>query len=324
MNAPNDMTIPPPLRDQAAAWHVRLSSEAADEGDWLAFEAWLAESPDHLRAYEALETAWTALDDAPPAARTNVAPARRRPRPSRRAVWWAAAAASLAVVAATGLAVRDRVPATQAYETAFGEPRVVQLADGSKITLNGGSRIAVRLGRSQRQVFMADAEAVFDVARDPERPFVVQAGDRRIRVVGTEFDVLRHAGKVRVAVRRGIVEVRSADRPDGAPIARLTKGRALVHQEGRPGDEVHAVDPDAVMAWTEGQLVFQGETLAQAAETLSRYVRTPITVDPDARDLPVTAVLNLGEEDAMLDSLATFLPVRVERRGDNVRLSLRR
>lgn len=322
MSETNDKPIPGPLRDRAAAWHARLSSDTAEDGDWLAFEAWLAESPDHLRAYEAVETVWTALDDAPPSAATNVATL--RPRPSRRAVWMGAAAASLAVAVGAGLVLQSRTPALQTYETAFGQRRVVQLADGSKVTLNGGSRLAVRLGGKERQVFMADAEAVFDVAKDPDRPFVIQAGDRQIRVVGTEFDVLRHQGEVRVTVRRGVVEVRPAGKPAATPIARLVKGQALLHHEGKTGDTVHRADPDAAMAWTQGQLVFKGETLARVATTLSRYVRTPIVVAPEAQDLPVTAVLNLGDEDAMIDSLSAFLPVQAERQPDSVRLSLRR
>jgi transmembrane sensor len=230
----------------------------------------------------------------------------------------------VAAVAAAGLVIQSRAPAMQTYETAFGQPRVVQLADGSKITLNGGSRLAVRLGRRERQVFVADAEAVFDVAKDPGRPFLIQAGDRQIRVVGTEFNVLRHAGEVRVTVRRGVVEVRPAGKPRAAPIARLVKGQALLHREGKRGDVVRTADPDAAMAWTQGQLVFQGESLAQVAGTLSRYVRSPIEVAPEAQSLPVTAVLNVGDEATMLRSLQAFLPVQVERRDDSVRLSLRR
>lgn len=313
--------IPGPLRDSAAAWHVRVMSDAATEADWLAFETWLAESPEHGRAYEAVEQVWADLDAAPSQAATNVV--RMTPRPSRRVIWMGAAAASLAAVVGLGVMLQANGPKAESYVTAFGERRVIDLPDGSHVTLNGGSRIAVAMSRNERRVFMADAQAVFDVAKDPSRPFIIQAGDRQIRVVGTEFDVLRHDGQVRVTVRRGVVEVRPAGQPHAAPLARLVKGQALSHREGKPGDTVAAADPDAALAWTEGRLVFQGEPLGEVAATLNRYVTTPIVVAPDAQALPVTATLTLGKEDDMLASLAAFLPVRTERGADSVRLSLR-
>jgi transmembrane sensor len=325
MSAPADPSpIPEAVRARAAAWHVRLASDDAGEADWLAFEAWLAESALHARAYEAVEQAWLALDEAPPSARGNVAPLRARPS-RRTAIWGGALAAGLAAVTVVGATLWSAgQPTTQVFDTAPGERRQVALADGTRITLNGGSHITATLGRRERRVVMADAEAVFDVAKDPDRPFFVDAGAREIRVVGTEFNVLHHAGAVAVAVRRGVVEVRPAGARAAPPIARLTRGQALTHRSGGHADTVTAVDPDAALAWTTGRLVFHQARLVEVAETLARYGPRPIEVAPEARDLPVTAVLNIGTEDAMLAALAEFMPVRVERQADKVRLSLRR
>lgn len=322
MSAPSD-NLPPEetVRDRAVVWHVRLSSDAADGDDWLAFEAWLAESPEHLRAYEAVEAVWSDLDQVTPAPTvvTLTPRAARRPLP-----WLGAIAASLIAVIFLGATFWMGAPRTQTFETGPGQRQVIALSDGSRITLNGGSRLTARMGRSERRVVMADAEAVFDVAKDPGRPFLIQAGDREIRVVGTEFNVLRHAGVVRVAVRRGVVEVRPAGVPDAPPLARLRKGQSLSHREGGAGDVVAPVDPDAALAWTEGRLVFQGESLGEVAATLNRYMKTPIIVDQDAASLPVTASLALGPDDEMVSTLSAFLPVQAKRLPDSVRLSLRR
>lgn len=323
MSAPSNTTpIPEAVRERAASWHVRLASDDAEEGDWLAFEAWLGEDPIHQRAYEAIEQVWTDLDAAPASAATNVAPLRARP-PRRAFLRYGAVAAGLAV-AVVGAAIWTTQPRTQVFDTPPGQRQVVALADGTRITINGGSHLTATLGRHERRVVMADAEAVFDVAKDPDRPFYVDAGEREIRVVGTEFNVLRHGGDVSVAVRRGVVEVRPTGAPGAKPVARLTRGQGLSHRKGQSADTVAQVDPDAALAWTTGRLVFQGEALADVARTLSRYVGHPIEVAPDAGNLRVTAVLNIGSEDAMLGSLSEFLPVRVERRPDRVRLSLRR
>ena len=167
---------------------------------------------------------------------------------------------------------------------------------------------------------MADAEAVFDVAHDPSRPFLIQASDRQIRVVGTNFNVLNHNGDVRVTVRRGIVEVRPADQPKSAPIARLTAGQGLSHRVGQVGDRVAADDPEVAFAWTEGRLIFRDQPLEDVASVLNRYADTPIVVAPDAREVRVTAVLTLDREDAMLRRLSEFLPVDVRRTPTSVEI----
>lgn len=339
MGSSDRSPIPGAVRERAVDWHVRLGSDEAGDADWLAFETWLAEDPVHLRAYEAVEALWSELDalapvDAVPIPiaaipASNVTPLIPKLRPARQPrPWMGAVAASLLAMVVIGgtLGVNywTGQPKTETYDTALGERRVVALADGTHITLNGGSHLTATLGRRERRVVMASAEAVFDVAKDPERPFFIEAGDREIRVVGTEFNVLHQGGDTKVTVRRGVVEVRPAGAPGAQPLARLTKGQALVHHEGQKADAVGAADADVAMAWTTGRLVFQAERLSEVAVTLARYGRRPILVAPEARNMRVTASLNIGSEEEMLRALAAFLPVQVEHRTDSVRLSLRR
>jgi transmembrane sensor len=317
------------VRDQAASWHVRLGSDEASEADWLNFETWLAENPSHQRAYAAVEQLWSDLDAVTPVAASNVTALSPKAKATRRTPPWRGALAA-SLVAATvvgagfgGVSFWAGRPATEAFDTAIGERRVIPLADGTRITLNGGSHLTAALGRHERRVVLSTAEAVFDVASDAERPFFIEAGDREIRVVGTEFNVLRHDGAVKVTVRRGVVEVR----PKGArgePLARLTRGQSLSHREGETADAIGVADPDAALAWTTGRLVFQGEPLSEVASTVARYGGRRITVAPEARRIPVTASLDIGSEDQMVRSLSDFLPVQVERQPDSLRLSLRR
>ena len=305
------------LREQAADWHVRLGSDRATEADWLAFELWLAEAPAHGRAYAAVEVLWSALDAAPASAVTSV----RSLRPRRRLALWAGlAAASLVAAIALGITLLGPRQA-DSYVTARGERRQIALADGSQLTLNGGSRLTVRLSRGERRVVMADAEVLFDVAKDPARPFVIEAGDRQVRVVGTQFNVLRRDGDLRVSVQRGVVEVRPAGEPGGAPIARLLKGQTLAHREGQSGDQVGPGDVEAAAAWTDGRLIVRGERLEDVASVLNRYVETPIVIDPDAQNLPVTAVLMLDRDDVMVGRLATFLSLDMRREPNAIHLS---
>jgi transmembrane sensor len=300
---------------------VRLASDAASEADWLDFESWLAASPAHLRAYEAVEALWSELDAV---ARPSTPIAFGRAPPRRRMAGWIAALAAC-VVAAVGVALATRQPAAPpaVYETARGQRRTVELADGSRLTLNGATRVAVRLSRGEREVDLARGEAAFDVAKDPRRPFVIAVGERQVRVVGTEFNILRDGRTMTLTVRRGAVEVRSAPEPASALIARLGAGERLVHHPGSAPDQVAAADPATAFAWTEGRLIFRNERLEDVAKVLNRYLETPLMVADDVRDVRVTAVLALDDEAVMLGRLAEFLPIKVAREPGVVRVERR-
>jgi transmembrane sensor len=324
-------------REEAAAgWALRLDSSDADEADWAELQAWLAADPERRAAFARAERVLAELTGAAADLRQALAPSRHaapvpaQPRRGRRVqmrrmqVWTASSAlAAAAAAVVVFVAVRPAAPVpTETYQTAKGENRRLDLADGSHIELAGASRIAVRLDRDARRVTLADGEAAFDVAKDQTRPFLIDAGERTVRVVGTEFDVLRHAGRLRVTVRRGIVAVQpSAAGPGVRPI--------LLHvgdqYERRPGETVavlRRVDPDAVLAWREGELVYRDQPLADVVDDLNRYYATPVRLDGPAAAARFSGVLKLGPEEAVVERLQAFLQGRVERRPDGIVLSL--
>ena len=326
--------------EAAAQWFARLQDEAATHDDWLAFEQWLAASPAHASAYETVERIWVDLDDAADAfapAPVAVAPealapetqvvslAERRAaraQPTRRA--WLAVGAGLAASLAVGVVTLANWPAPlTTYATAPGETRQVVLADGSHVWLNAGSRLDVRLGRQARRVQMADGEAVFDVTHDPGRPFLIDTGDREVRVVGTQFNLRQRGDAFALTVRRGLVEVRPSGAPQAAP-TRVAAGQRLTHARGAPAGHLSEGGDAAAFAWTGGQLVYTAAPLSEVAADLSRSLGRPVRVaDAATGRIPFTGVLTLDDKDAVLRRLEAFAPVRAERRGADVVLSRR-
>lgn len=193
-----------------------------------------------------------------------------------------AIAASVAVAGVTGWYWLGR----GRYETRKGEVRQLALDDGSVVTLNTATELDVQIREDRREVEMAGGEALFDVARDPARPFVVVAGTTRVRVLGTSFIVRALPGQpVQVLVREGTVEVSRSD--IAAPPHRLTANmRALspAVAEGAPTAIAVTDVPQAVvhraLAWRDGHIDFEGETLEQAVIEFARYSDTRIMVDP--------------------------------------------
>lgn len=319
--------------EEAAGWFARLQGEAATGDDWLAFERWLGVAPAHARAYERLERLWVELDDADvvrePGEAAARAKRRRLPRhagarPSRRAWLGAGAVAAGLALAAAGMGFWPSADGVgQIYRTAPGETRDVTLADGTRIRLNAASQISVNLGRDARRVQMADAEAVFDVAHDARRPFLITVGDRQVRVVGTQFNLRHRDGRVELTVRRGIVEVRPTGEPQ-APPTRVTVGEELAHVEGQALQTVTVADADAAFAWTNGQLIYRDQPLSDVAGDLSRRFATPVRVaDAQTATLRFTGVLVTDNEADVLRRLQAFVPVKVEQDGGAVVLRRR-
>jgi transmembrane sensor len=159
---------------------------------------------------------------------------------------------------------------------------------------------------------MAEAEAVFDVAHDAARPFLIAVGDRQVRVVGTEFNLRHRADKVALTVRRGVVEVRPVDAPQARP-TRVTVGQVLIHTQGQTGSILKVSDPDAAFAWTSGQLVYRDQPLSEVAADLSRRFAVPVrTADARTASLRFSGVLVTDSEADVLRRLQAFAPIRIE------------
>jgi transmembrane sensor len=275
------------------------------EGDWLAFEAWLQSAPGHRGAYDKAMALWLDLDrQAEPlaAAIANLVPesvpAARRPTPR----WMGGALMSVAAVAVTFAAFGvNRSASPTVYETAKGEHRAVTLADGTRVTLNGATKIAVRLERNRRDVNLAQGEASFDVVHDAARPFQV--------------NVLRANGDIVVTVRQGMVE--AAPTNDGRRTITLGAGSQMQHREGADGAVVTQVAADDAFAWRSGQLIYRNQRLAQIAADLNRYGDVQVRVDGPAADLRFSGVLAIDDQQAMVRRLVALLPIS-ETRHDGV------
>lgn len=308
------------MRDDAVAWLVRVQSDAATAEDWAALADWLEGSDARLAAFEEAELIVADLDlrrseiaEALPAPGPNVVTfPKRSATPARRAWIGGAIAASLAVlVGGPALWTASRGQSVT-YETKAGETRRIDLADGTRITLDGGSRLSVRLGWRQRRVEMGLAQASFDVAKDPSRPFIIGVGDQRVRVVGTEFNIRHDARSVRVTVRRGVVEVAQRDGQGQAPV-RLTVGEELRHDQGSARSQVRKVAPDGAFAWSQGQLVADNETLGDIVADLNRRFPTPIRIAPEVAAKRFSGVIALDDEDTAVRVLAGYGGLTIDR-----------
>lgn len=244
--------------------------------------------------------------------------------PARRARlrmrMWTRLGATLAVVALAAVGVmevldhRPAQPTTASTEVAEpGQKRTFRLEDGSTVALAGGSSMQASVGDNRRVVLRG--EAYFDVARDPQRPFVIDAGDVAVQVLGTAFNVRAVAGQPTVvAVERGRVAVtRGTDRVELAP------GQEAVAVAGRP----LAVQPTAHTpgAWRTGAFYADNATLGAIAQDVQRRYGTTVTLGEGLEDRRWTLALPSAPSDTVvLDALAGPMGLTVTRTAEGVRL----
>lgn len=211
------------------------------------------------------------------------------------------------------------------FSTGKGETKVVALQDGSVVTLNTGSQIQVHYSQELRSVELIRGEALFDVAKDKARPFIVAAGDTSVRAVGTSFTVRNlEAAPVQVLVREGIVDVFNS-RTNEAP-TRITANTLAQAGEGRAGPITARPLPVAQvhrqMAWQNGQIAFEGETLEQAANEFSRYSDTRIVIaDPTLAREEIAGLFKATDPVGFAKTIAISLNAHADVTEGEVRLT---
>jgi len=173
-------------------------------------------------------------------------------------------------------------------------------------------------------VTMGDGEAVFDVARDVRRPFLIAVGDRTVKVVGTEFNLAHRDRELDVTVTRGVVEVAPRDGAQG-DVVRLVRGRRLTHEVGSPGQKVEVVaTPENAFSWRKLRLIYDNAPLEEVVADFNRYFPRQLALDGETKQLRFSGVLVVTDEDAVLRRLEELLPVAVNRSGDTLVLRRRK
>lgn len=307
---------------EAADWLTRLQRPEVEETDWLAFDAWLSE-PGAQEAYDAIQAVDEEIFQRGSAVRGELAVPRRAVAAKRGfTIDWrwlgglgaAAAAAAVAIVVAPWGELLPQ-PDTL-YTTAKGENRAVQLADGSHIDLNTDSHLSVRFDKDARRVTVHDGQALFDVAHDTARPFLITAGDETVRVVGTKFDVRRRDGQLTVTVLRGLVEV-STDGQE-SPV-RLRPGQMLEHVEGAAGIVVRNVAAEDQVGWRSGRLVYRDQSLGRIVSDMNHYFDRPLRLEGEnTANLKFSGVLIVDGQDAMVRRLTSLMPIAATPTDDSI------
>ncbi len=340
---------------EAAEWCVLLAGGDASDGDKARLAEWLVASPDHVRAFQAMEALWRetaeygdGLD--PDSAVVALFPGMRnrheRPgiglfrRVRRLALSHAmklAAGMLLAMLVGAYFLIGSNagLPWTEndtLYQTAVGESRLIKLADGSVIELNTDSRVAVVFNAQTRQIRLERGEAYFIVAKDKARPFTVSTEDAFVRAVGTEFNVKSLGRQLAVTVIEGKVIV-GADQGQAQGKAwrhSLERNQQLIVKQAANATRqqtllTNAIDTKSLVAWRERKLIFDATPLHSVIADFNRYNDTRLEIiDPEIAEIAISGVFNPRDPVAFANTIAVFPQIAVRQtNGKRIELSSR-
>ena len=320
------------ISKQAGEWAAKVDTGELTPEEQEKLEAWLAADVRHLGAFgrsiavlERLDRLRAVGTDAMRAMISTDSPVWSR----RRLVMTGSAAASLAAATLLMTVVwRDRpqqhfVVPTEDFATRMGETRIVTLSDGSVVTLNTDSRISVGFTGSARKVQLVKGEALFNVAKNKNRPFIVVADDTQVRAVGTSFTVLLLRERpVQILVQEGVVEVTRRGIPNAKPVRAAADTQTVV-PHGAP-IATHPVPYSKVarnLAWQYGQIAFDNETLEEAALEFARYSDKKIVVEPAVAGLTITGLFASNDPAGFAKAAASVLNLHAEVGVEEVRIS---
>lgn len=307
---------------EAAEWHARLGERQVTTQTIEDFFTW-RQTPANDEAYRRVCRAWdetqklaeapemrAALDEI--LTRRSASTSRTARRPVVIGLTAVAAAATLAFAGWSWTQSRD------VFATSVGEQRLVQLADGSSVRLDTDSRIRIRFDGDRRLIDLEAGQALFMVAHDAARPFVVQAGSARVTAVGTVFDVQRRGADASVTLVSGVVDVAA-----GAATQRMQAGHQA--RVTPAGATARAVDATLETSWVDGRIVFRDTPLQEAVAEVNRYLTAKVELDAASLSRePVNGVFKTGDRDAFVSTASAVFDLRASA-GPNgsIRLSER-
>lgn len=366
------------ILDEASTWFVDFRIGDVDAASRARFDEWLRQSPEHIRAYIEISKTYVdllALKANQPIqieALTNAARSasnvvsidpiasdpRQRPDTSSPAIhpvlrsrmYWISRrtlAASIVLVCAAGALAWAWLHRYPSYATEIGENRSITLSDGSTIDLNARSSIRIEFSKDERDVELLEGQALFEVAKDATRPFIVHSGAAVVRAVGTQFDVNRAPSSTTVTVVEGRVAVLnenasgSAAAPSGSanttPMSSaetILSGAGATTERGTfvsAGEQVvvtpaqitkpQQTDVAAATAWTQHRLIFDATPLSEVVGEFNRYHTRPIIIETDSlKDFHVSGVYASTDPTSLIRFLKEQPGIMVIESADAVRI----
>lgn len=304
----NQVNISAVIIKEAAAWLSRMQEKPLTEAEHTKFKQWLSQSHEHAQAWQRAELLSSKLNSLPVNFAMKVLD--RPQHPERRA--FIRSATALGVVAMTSVVAYKALP-WQSWgadqQTAMGENKTIQLADGGKLVLNANSAVDVFYSKHERLIRLYQGEIYIETAHDAlNRPLLVETDHGRLHALGTQFVVRKQDENTYIGVVQGAVDV-------------LPKDHATEHLIVQAGQEtffnaasVFTQTPlnDNASTWLDGIIYADNMRLPEFISILSRYRTGVLKCDASVADVRVSGAFQLSNPEEVLETIQKTRPIKIE------------
>ncbi len=326
------------IDSEAADWLAKLDGGTLSSADRRALKKWLSSDPRHAVALKGLAAIWGDMDillnDYPDLKDINTV----KMFPFFTAYKWVLPTLSVCFIAMfvwmMVVPVNQSVKAERSfYTTNIGKQKIEHFSDGSTAHLNTGSIVETEFTDSERIVRLIRGEALFEVAHNPARPFIVYVGNQKIRAIGTAFVVRLSSENILVTVTDGKVQLSkrvkddtvisdASDLTQEQEVVVISKGEAVEVNDNTvkaKSEDVESEEMNRRLSWLKGNLVFKNERLEQVIKEISRYVPVRIVIDdPELRDIKISGRFEIGDTDALLEAIEVSLNLNASKVDEKV------
>lgn len=343
---PTEASTSPPVSPErlaeASVWIAKLHGDARGRALEDGLRRWLHAHPENARAFELATEVWEESEKL-----RSVVPFRPLAHVEHRPRWGGALQAAMACVLTLVIVGIVWFNYVGVVATAVGEQRQLVLEDGTRVFLNTDTRIVVKYDEKARRVELRRGEALFNVARRGDWPFIVVAGDRQVKALGTSFVVRREAQRLAVTLVEGSVLVSpvvpvlpelvqpTIDAPgaiEQTPATttlearsggefKLAAGQRLTFNTGA-ATRLDTPSIDKTTAWRRGQVILDDTPLQAAIAEMNRYNEAKLVVaDPGAGALVINGLFQAGDSTHFANAVAQAYGLTVITRGNEIVLS---
>jgi transmembrane sensor len=321
------------IDDEASIWLVRLDNGNLSDQLRKELKTWLSADKRHPIALRTITDIWDDMDEVLMLINDDSSKSisfRSLLKPIFQSVMLAASVSFLAIV--IWLVMPTNVQ-KNSYATLIGQQITTTFDDGSIIHLNTNSRIETQFSDEKRIVKLIKGEALFEVAHDPSRPFIVYAGDRLVQAIGTKFVIHLKSENIQVTVTDGKVKMskvalntKLADieelnnttiQKDDVYIAKGEK--VIVGTDQAP--KLTRIKPDGIkreLSWIDGKLIFVNEELFDVIQEINRYVDIEIVLkDPSLHKTKISGRFNLEDSEALIEAIEISFNMKSQQLGSN-------
>ncbi|MGS2722650.1 FecR family protein [Porticoccus sp. GXU_MW_L64] len=330
----------PDVTEQAYFWAAKLDGEPS-ESLLAEFREWLLEDKAHQKEFKRVAAMWDGLDGyltdlLAQTERRSLQSERHSPlaasqQPRHRSPFrFALAACAFAAISIVAVLIAKPLlfgDYQQTHSTLVGEIKKVDLPDGSDLQLNTNTKAQIDYQSDARLVHLVSGEAHFNVAHQPDKPFIVYAGDVAVKAIGTAFSVyIKDDNSVEVIVSEGTIELAAIEATASQKRSQLnqltpqkTLGRFSKGQRTLLADSIQSVEKKSEqeltkeLSWRSGMLIFDNQPLGEVVDEVSRYTNTDIVVEESIRDMAIGGYFPAGKTDILLSTLEESFDIEVHR-----------